>query len=70
MENNTLVPVEVINGQSLSSRLVTHETKPIDVTIGSHTSKVVFNVVPFSKLLSSLNCLGLFYIIHKWINML
>jgi hypothetical protein len=70
MENNTLVLVEVINGQSPSSRLITHETKPIDVTIGSRTSKVVFNVIPFSKNLSSLNGFGLFYIIHKWINML
>jgi hypothetical protein len=37
--------VEVIDGQSFSSRPITHETKPLDVTIGSHTSKVVFIVV-------------------------
>jgi hypothetical protein len=45
VENNTLVLVEVIDDQSPSSKLVTHETKPLDVTIGSHTSKVVFNVI-------------------------
>jgi hypothetical protein len=37
--------VEVIDGQSFSSRPITHETKPLDVTIDSHTSKVVFNVI-------------------------
>jgi hypothetical protein len=45
VEKNTQVLVEVINGQSFSSRPITHETKPLDVTIGSHISKVVFNVI-------------------------
>jgi hypothetical protein len=45
MEKNTPMPVEVIDGQNLSSRPITHETKPLDVTIGSHTSKVLFNVI-------------------------
>ncbi len=45
MENNTLVSIEVIDGRNLSSRLVTQETKPLDVTNGSHTNKVVFNVI-------------------------
>jgi hypothetical protein len=39
------LPIEVIDGWNLSSRLVTRETKPLNVTIGSHTSKVVFNVI-------------------------
>jgi hypothetical protein len=39
--------IEVIDGWSLSSRLITHETKPLDVTIGSYTNKVVFNVISF-----------------------
>jgi hypothetical protein len=49
VEKNTPMSVEVIDGQSLSSRLITHETKPLDVTIGFHTSKVVFNVISSSK---------------------
>jgi hypothetical protein len=49
MEKNTLVPVEVIDGQSFSSRQITHETKPLDVTISSHTSKVVFYVISSPK---------------------
>jgi hypothetical protein len=31
------------------SRLVTHETKALDVAIGSHTSKVIFNVISSSQ---------------------
>jgi hypothetical protein len=49
MENNTTMSIEVINGWSLSSGLVTHETKPLDVTISSHTNKVVFNVISFPR---------------------
>jgi hypothetical protein len=45
VENNTPMPVEVIDGWNLSSILITHETKPLNVTIGSHTSKVIFNVI-------------------------
>jgi hypothetical protein len=45
MEKNTRVLVKVIDGQKISSRPITHETKPLDVTIGSHTSKVIFNVI-------------------------
>jgi hypothetical protein len=45
MEKNTPVSVEIIDGQSLSLGLIIHKTKPLDVTIGSHTNKVVFNVI-------------------------
>jgi len=45
VEKNTPVPAKVIDGRNLSLGLVTHETKPLDVTIGSHTNKVVFNVI-------------------------
>jgi hypothetical protein len=41
--------VEVIDGQNLSSRPITRETKPLDVTIGSHVSKFLFNVISFPK---------------------
>jgi hypothetical protein len=36
------MPIEVIDGRSLSSRAVTHETTTLDFAIGSHTSKVIF----------------------------
>jgi hypothetical protein len=35
--------MEVINGSF--SKLMTHETKALEIIIGSHTSKVVFNVI-------------------------
>jgi len=40
----TPLVVEVIDGHNLSSKLITHETKTLTITIGSH-SKVVFNVI-------------------------
>ncbi len=49
MEKNTPMLVEVIDGQNLSLGPFIHETKPLDVTIGSHTSKVVFNVISFPR---------------------
>jgi hypothetical protein len=49
VENSTPVLIEVIDGHNFSSRQDTHETKPLDVTIGSHTSNVVFYVISFSK---------------------
>jgi hypothetical protein len=45
MEKNIPVPIEVIDGRSLSLGPLTHETKALNVTIGSHTNKVVFNVI-------------------------
>jgi hypothetical protein len=51
MEKNTPMLIKVIDGQNFSSKPVTHETKPLNVTIGSHTNKVVFNVISFPKTL-------------------
>jgi hypothetical protein len=49
MEKNTPIPVEAIDGWSLSLRPIIHETKPLDVTIGSHTNKFVYNIISFLK---------------------
>jgi hypothetical protein len=49
VEKNTPMVIEVIDGWNLSSKLVAHETKPLDVTINSHISKVVFNVISSPK---------------------
>jgi hypothetical protein len=45
MEKATPVVVKMINGWKLSSRPVMHETKVLMVIIGSHNSKIVFNVI-------------------------
>jgi hypothetical protein len=37
MEKNTLVLIEIINGQNLSLGPIKDETMPLDVTIDSHT---------------------------------
>jgi hypothetical protein len=62
-----LVEDEAIDDHSFFSRLVTHETKALEITIGSHSSKVMFNVV-MSKTQSSLGYFSSFSIIHMWIN--
>jgi hypothetical protein len=41
--------IKVIDNWNLSSKPITHETKALDVTIGSHTNKVVFNVISSPK---------------------
>jgi hypothetical protein len=67
VEKSTPVPVEVIDGQNLSSWPVTHETKPLNVTIGSYTNKVVFNVISSSR---NLVIIGLSWLVwySPWMN--
>jgi len=40
-----LMAMEVIDGWSLSLKCVMHKTKALKITIGSHWSKIVFNVI-------------------------
>jgi hypothetical protein len=67
VKNNTLVLVEIIDGRNLSLGPVTHETKPLNVTISSHTSKVIFNVISSPKNLVIIGLFWLVQLIHKWI---
>ncbi len=62
-----LVTIKVIDGQNLSSRPVTHETKTLMVTIGSHNSKLSSMLFHLQQTLSSLGYHGLFCIIFEWI---
>jgi hypothetical protein len=62
VKKNTLVLVEVIDGRSLFLGHVMHETKVLDITIRTHTSKVAFNVIS-----SPLGYNGSFCITFKWI---
>jgi hypothetical protein len=41
----TLMVIKIIDGQNLLSSPITHETMVLMVTIRSHNSKVVFNVI-------------------------
>jgi hypothetical protein len=40
MEKNTLISIEAIDGWSFSSKLITHETKALNITIGLHNPQV------------------------------
>ncbi len=48
VEKVTPVVVKVIDVRNFFLGLVTHETKVLMVTIGSHSNKVNFNVISFS----------------------
>jgi hypothetical protein len=68
VEKNTLVLVEVIDGQNLSSGPVTHETShKMLPLVPTPTRSFLMSFHP-QEIMSSLDCLGLFYIIHEWIN--
>ncbi len=61
MEKNTPMPIEIVDGQKNSSWLIAHETKALNVTIGFHTNKVVFNIIssPRNHVIIGLSCLAL-----------
>jgi hypothetical protein len=53
--------VEVINGFFLE--LITHETKALEITIGSHISKFIFNVI---SSVTKVIIIGLFcFVLHN-----
>jgi hypothetical protein len=65
------MPIEIINSWSVYLKHVTqYETKALEVIIGSHNNKVVFNVISFFKTLSSLGYLRSLCIIHEWFNII
>jgi hypothetical protein len=59
VEKATLVAIEMIDDRNLFSRHVMYETKVLMVTIGSHSSKIVFNVISFptNLIIIGLSCL-------------
>jgi hypothetical protein len=67
VEKNALMLVEVIDGQSLSFGPITHETKPLDVTVDSTPARLFSMSFHPKEIMSSLEFLGVLYIIHEWI---
>ncbi len=45
VKKSTLVPVEVIDGRTIASGAITHETTPLELYIGKHTEKIVLNII-------------------------
>jgi hypothetical protein len=45
VKKSTLVPVEVIDGRTIASSAITHETTPLELCIGKHTEKIVLNII-------------------------
>jgi hypothetical protein len=45
VKKSTLVPIEVIDGRTIASGAITHETTPLELCIDKHTEKIVFNII-------------------------
>jgi hypothetical protein len=41
----TPIPVEVIDGRTIASSEITHETTPLELCIGKHTKKIILNII-------------------------
>ncbi len=45
VKKSTPIPVEVIDGKTIASGAITHETTPLELCIGKHTKKIVLNII-------------------------
>jgi len=45
IKKSTPVPVEVIDGRTIASGAITHETTPLELCIGKHMEKIVLNII-------------------------
>ncbi len=45
VKKSTPVSVEVIDGRTIGSGAITHETTPLELCIGKHTEKIIFNII-------------------------
>ncbi len=45
VKKSTLVSVEVIDGRTIASSAITHETTPLELCIGKHVEKIVLNII-------------------------
>jgi len=45
IKKSTPVPVEVIDGRTIASDAITHETTFLELCIGKHTEKIVLNII-------------------------
>ncbi len=45
VKKSTLVLMEVIDGKTITSSAITHETTPLELRIGKHAEKIVLNII-------------------------
>jgi hypothetical protein len=45
VKKSTPVPVKVIDGRTIASGAITHETTPLELYIGKHMEKIVLNII-------------------------
>ncbi len=67
IKKSTHVPVEVIDGRTIASGAITHETTPLELCIGKHTEKIVLNIIstPHHPII-----LGLFWLEHTTLSLI
>jgi hypothetical protein len=45
VKKSTHVPMEVIDGRTITSSAITHETTPLELRIGKHTENIILNII-------------------------
>jgi hypothetical protein len=45
VKKSTPVPVEVIDGRTIASGVITHKTTPLELCIDKHAEKIVLNII-------------------------
>ncbi len=45
VKKSTPIPIEVIDGRTIASGAITHETTPLELCIGKHTEKIILNII-------------------------
>jgi hypothetical protein len=45
VKKSTPIPVEVIDGRTITSGAITHEKTPLELCIGKHAEKIVLNII-------------------------
>jgi hypothetical protein len=58
VKKSTPVPIEVIDGRTIASSVITHETTPLELCIGKHMEKIVLNIISTPHHPTSLVCFG------------
>ncbi len=68
VKKSTPVPVEVIDGRTIASGAITHETTPLEICIDKHTEKIIFNIIstPHHPIILSLPWLEAYNPIIDW----
>ncbi len=68
VKKSTPIPVEVIDGRTIASGAITHETTPLELRIDKHAEKIVLNIIstPHHPMILGLPWLEAYNLIIDW----